>query len=497
MQMPLSETNPHSKPEMNRRIVWVHALVLVVLVLVALTGAGFAQNAEFWIRPLGVMLLLVYLWALWSWQRVTHTLFNPYILFFTAALLFNGGQALLEIFNLNPDGIFGGAFSAQLVAQTLLLVLLGLAFFHFGGLVAVVFGERAVARRTLPNPTHSPLRAVRIVGWCLLALSIVPTLLRLRDAVTLVLTSGYASLFQQTAGTSFDAAPQLLAAFLVPAALFLLAGSGSSRASVIVSLVLMLGYSATEFFLGSRSAAAMPLIAFAWVYHRTVRPLPALVLAAVGGVALFVIFPLVQAVRVLPGGERLDVSTLVNAFVAIQNPIVSILNEMGGSMVTVTFTLELVPAVRSFDYGIGYFYALLTLVPNLFWQVHPTVAHGLATQWLVQTVAPLTAAAGGGYGYSFIAEAYLNFGWVGAPLCLAVLGWLWGKLVWWGETSGDSAKIAMVASFFAFALFFARSESAAIVRPLVWYALLPYFVVLVIARATGKETAGSTVVEQV
>ncbi len=496
--MPSAEPNTDLNQSTARLTLWVHAFLLLGLVTAALICAVFRLDAEFLIRPLCVSLLLLYLWALWSWHTVMHTLFDPYILFFTAALLFNGGQALLEIFDLNPSGILDGAFSAEMIAQTLLLVVLGLAFVHLGGLASVALTQRNSSQAPpQANPARVPLAAVRSVGWLLLAISIVPTALRLRDAVSVVLSTGYGGLFQQAASTSFDAAPQVLAAFLLPAALFLLAGSGSQRIEVIVSAVLILGYSVTEFFLGSRSVAAMPLIAYAWVYHRTVRRLPTILLVASGAVVLFILFPLVQVVRTVPGGERLDLATLGDAFLSIQNPVIATLNEMGASMLTVTFTLELVPAVRGFDFGIGYLYALLTMMPNLFWQVHPTIAHGLAGRWLVETVAPLTAELGGGYGYSFIAEAYLNFGWVGAPLCLGLIGWLYGKLVWWGQTNDDHAKIAMVASFLTFSLIYARSESATIVRPLLWYALLPFLLVQVINRVSRKASAMSAGTERV
>lgn len=478
-------------------VLWVHAFLLLVLVTFALVCAVFGLDGEFLIRPLGVVLLLLYLWTLWSWQRVMGTLFDPYILFFTAALLFNGGQGLLEISNLNPDGILRGAFSSDLVAQSLLLVVLGLAFFHFGGLASIVLAKRNFSNATQVSSARVPQRAVRIVGWLLLAISIVPMALRLGSAVSVVLSYGYVGLFQQVASTGFNATPQVLAAFLLPAALFLLAGSGSQRSGVIVTAILLLGYAITEFFLGSRSAAAMPLIAYAWVYHRTVRRLPTLLLVVSSAVVLFVLFPVVQVVRTIPGGERLDLASLVNAFLSIQNPIITILNEMGGSMLTVAFTLQLVPAVRGFDFGVGYLYALLTLMPNLFWEVHPTITHGLAGRWLVETVAPLTAAAGGGYGYSFIAEAYLNFGWIGAPLCLALIGWLYGKLVWWGEANDDPAKIAMVASFLTFFLVYARSESGTIFRTLVWYAVLPYLLAQVIVRISPSATARSASAEPV
>ena len=45
--------------------------------------------------------------------------------------------------------------------------------------------------------------------------------------------------------------------------------------------------------------------------------------------------------------------------------------------------------------------------------MHPSVAHGQPSDWLIETVNPYLAERGLGLGFSFIAEAYMNFGKVG------------------------------------------------------------------------------------
>jgi oligosaccharide repeat unit polymerase len=192
---------------------------------------------------------------------------------------------------------------------------------------------------------------------------------------------------------------------------------------------------------------------------------------------LFVVFPLIEAIREISGGQRLSFAFLADAYVSIDNPVITILSEMGGSIQTIAYTIDLVPSMRDFDMGGSYYYALLTAFPNLFWEVHPSIAHGTLSNWLVQMVDPTTAGSGGGYGFSFIAEAYLNFGWFGAAVVLGLMGFLFGRLVLWASRSSDPAKLAMVASFTGLVLLFARGESNLVVRALLWYALMPYLLV--------------------
>jgi hypothetical protein len=208
---------------------------------------------------------------------------------------------------------------------------------------------------------------------------------------------------------------------------------------------------------------------------------------------LFFVFPLISLTRNVSGAERLSGNYLINAFTSIESPGVAIISEMGGTMGTVAHTLELVPISRDYDLGIGYLYALATIVPNLFWVIHPTIAHGIASDWLTWSVDPYTASRGGGLGFSFIAEGYLNFGWFGTPLILGLIGFLYAKFLFWADRFSDAARLATVASFFAFFTFFSRGESSLIVRGLIWYSLAPYFLILLLSHLQRVTVVHGTV----
>ena len=170
------------------------------------------------------------------------------------------------------------------------------------------------------------------------------------------------------------------------------------------------------------------------------------------------------------------------AWSAIDNPAMSALSEIGQSMSTVSYTLDLVPAVRPFDLGASYVYAVIAVIPNVGWDVHPTMAHGTLSTWLVRTVEPTTAARGGGLGYSFIAEAYENFGWTGVPMVMIALGWVAGRLSSATRDKHDPAMLAMAATLLSFALIYARAETADFVRSICWYGLAPYLAVRLTSR---------------
>jgi len=179
-------------------------------------------------------------------------------------------------------------------------------------------------------------------------------------------------------------------------------------------------------------------------------------------------------VRNISGVDRLSLEFLRETYLTMDNPVLAILSEMGGSLGTVAYTIELVPARRAFDLGVGYLYALTPAFPSFFWDVHPVIARGTPADWLIWAVDPVTARLGGGLGFSFIAEAYLNFGTFGTPIVTAVFGFLLGAFVLWADRFYSPARMAAVATFTAFILFYARGDASVLMRPLLWYAGLPY-----------------------
>ncbi len=467
---------------------WQELLLAQFAVIVALLFAGagykvFSISAEASFLPLTIVFLILTIWFLWSWKKLTNSWFDPYSMFIVAAFLFHGGQTFLIVLNVQAGPMLDDLFRDFVLVEALYLVILGMAVFHLGALSAATFrryskrGKAAMDHRSIvvsDNLVHS-------VGWVFVLIAILPTIFVLRDALQVVQNSGYFGLFQRESTTGFGSIMNILAAFLVPGALFLVVNSKGKPLNQVVSAIIILTFALTQFVLGSRATGAMPLIAYAWLWHRTVSKLPRTLLIVSAAILLFVLFPLVKLTRHMSGEDWLDLSQGAENLLESTTPVISILREMGGSLSTVAYTLELVPSTRGFEFGQSYLYATLTVVPNFFWDIHPTIAHGLAADWLVQTVEPILSKLGGGLGYSFIAEAYLNFGWLGAPLLLGLIGFLFAGFVLWAQDGGGAARMAVVASFVSFFMIYARGESGSVVRALFWYALLPYMFMYLIS----------------
>lgn len=459
-----------------------------IIALILSADAWSGVTASLLIYPYCLLAAAICLWALWSWRTtVSSPLFNPYIIFFVNAWVFNAGQTLLEVLHLNDSGLLDGIFPPEIMLSTIQLVILGLVSLHVGALISSLDTHCAPSGLTRPvgaatsGPSGARIEAIRAVGWTLFGVSIIPTIWRIHQSMSVVWSSGYASLFQQQYATGIDGWPDILATYFVPSVILIALASRGRGITFLVSLVGILFYSTSFFLLGGRGHAIMPIAAYTWAYHRFVRKLPIAVIAGCAAFLLFVVFPLVRAVRNDPGG-LVSQSSLSESYTSIDNPAIDAISEMGSAMNTIAYTLELVPIKRPFDMGEGYLYALFSIIPNLFWDVHPNIARGDAATWLTWEVNPGMAARSGSLGYSCIAEAYLNFGWTGTPVILFLIGFGLGKLSGWASKSDDPSKVALAACTLNFLPLVARGEIYYIIRPFIWYSLLPYVAVLLLAQ---------------
>lgn len=468
------------------------SLIIILSLVAAIIFPELELNPQHFIYPLCVFLLALYIWTLWSWYALTGSMFSPYILFMSAAFAFNAGLALLEVFHLD-DRISQSFFPPLTVLRTLALVAISLIAFHTGALITASMRLRRGKADPATPVKEQDGRPLRLVGSVLIGVAAIPAVIVFKQSFSVVGSSGYFGLYQQPTVAGLAAWSKVIAEFLVPGSLFLLAGSRGKRCPLMISSAIILCYSALLFFLGGRAGAIMPLLAYLWLWHRTIRRVPKSAVVAIAVVLIVVLIPLIATFRNTTGSERYSLSKAMDAYRAVENPAIAAFSEMGGSMATVAYTLELVPKTRGFDMGASYFYSVLAVVPNLFWEIHPAAARGNAALWLVETVEPETAAVGGGLGYSFIAEAFLNFGWWGTPIVMCLMGFLFGRLVLWADLSGINARLAMVAAFISFFLFFARSESASLVRVLLWYSLLPYLAVCFLQEKRSEQREGSQV----
>ena len=220
---------------------------------------------------ISLALALLLGWCIGSWKLSGRQLFDPYCIFLTAAFLFNAGHGLLEVIGTNDTGILSGAFSDEIVRQTLVLSFAGLAGLHLGALFVVSVGSGRVGELCWATPDREVW--VRRIGWVLLLIASPAAAIWLVESIAIVSVAGYTSLYDRDFQSGIAAAPLVLSGFLVPGALFLTASGRQHALDSRLAASVIVIFAVLQFYIGYRSTAAMPLIAWMWLRHKLIKPI--------------------------------------------------------------------------------------------------------------------------------------------------------------------------------------------------------------------------------
>ncbi len=455
---------------------------LVLYGLQLMMMALYEMSDDQYIDGLSVFLGAFVVWAVVSWRITMGRWVDLYSVFFIALFLFSGGQAVLNILGLMPQGILDGHFSSLQVKHALTLVVGCLLAFHTGALLRA----RRHAPSGLPVPAELDMAdAARQVGLLLILVSLGPGLYDLYQDASIIRSIGYGGQFflATKSATGMGAWTHMLTMFLVPGALLFLAGSKGRPINIAVAWAVIAVPAVIYFLLGIRNVGIRGLVALLWLHSVTIRPIRKSILVG-STLIVLVLIPGLEVVR----GKALTVgdtiTALQHAYSAMvnPNPLVLALAEMGGTLLTVIYTTDLVPTVKPYEWGMSYVMALTTVFPNLFWDIHPAIKAGLPSYWLMKEIDPFAANAGFSLGYSMIAEAYLNFSWIGAPIAMAGLGYFLAGFVCWVFERPDALRLAMQAILMSFVLFVPRAESQQVMRELFWVGFMLYLFVLHLAH---------------
>lgn len=113
--------------------------------------------------------------------------------------------------------------------------------------------------------------------------------------------------------------------------------------------------------------------------------------------------------RVASTGEQMGILEIMRAGIFTR-----IIEELGFNFYSISFVNLFVPSSYDYQYGLSYIYSFLSLIPSTFdfWGVKENIVN--PTQWLLlANHSEFGSLLDFGTGFSFIAETYMNFSWLG------------------------------------------------------------------------------------
>lgn len=478
--------------------VWSHQSISAVFVAVSLLILALATALYWFVRSgetleflLSLITVLFAVMAYMYWASMTKSLFDPYSLFLLSMLLFLAGHQLLFVSGLEAE--FGGRFAPRFTPAVLdtiaIETLLCFVSLGVGSVISLLVADwRRVQPSFEVNSTAND-NALRTVGWSLIAVTAISTALNAAHGIEVVWAQGYSAfMFRQQEFSLAVSINRVLSGFFLPACCLVIAGGRARPREAAAAAALLLLASLPWFFIGERSRAIMAIIVAAWIWSVTIKRIPLTRLLLAGCIILFVVSPTVRAIRNMAGENRNSVTSYANTYFHLRNPITAAVAETGDSGILVDGTvINLVPGKQQYGYGESYLNALRVLLPR---GAGKHTFDDSLSEWLVRDVEPVWAKKGGSYGFTFVGEAYYNFGLPGVVIISMGLGAMVAWLTVGALNSRDAMRVALVGVISCSLLFFPRAETVQIARELVWYGIIPWLAALAFRRFLVRKVTG-------
>lgn len=459
----------------NRRLILGIQFALLLfwaILFLALYLFGSAVPEAVLTKTASLSVVIQLTWMAASWRLLSGSLVNLYGLFILMVAVTHSAVPLLDLFGIPQRGSavyltwiasippwakFEGRFFTTVSCS-----LLHLAACYVRPSNRL-FGVRTDKRT-----------AMRITGYILLTGGLIAlfyygqVVLPARDML------GYVAYFRTHEVSSWALNGTL---FAPVGALFLFASSRHFDVRRLVSLVAIGIYSVVFLYVGSRNRAFLVLIALVVANQTIGRRLPGSLLLA-GAVGILLIAPLISLIRLVPD---LSWQQAYASLGSVEELIATALSELGVYSDIVATTVATFPEKMSFNFGLSYLNAVFYVIPNLFLPRGERLGFDASTvTWLANTyfVEYVERDEGFGTGYSFVAEAYQSFGWLGV-LVMPIFGYLIA-FISNSTRSGNPLAIAFATAVLPWVLFFARDSFYSLARGLIWYGLLPVLLVVAI-----------------
>lgn len=459
----------------------------VGVLLIAINLDGMA-DAAFWIEVASILLLMELGWMLYSWAKIAGGIFNPYGLFVGMIAVTHGAVPLLSAIGIEPQyGYFAERWVRSIpqwaVADGYLLICLSCILLHMG---AVYARREPGLFRTLDISG----REIRRVGLLLIIASLIPSIFTLKSFLGNSEHIGYAAYFQ-----SYKINTWLLngSLFFPVGAYYLFVGGGTKidKAKWLGALLVIL-YASLYLMVGSRNNFVFKLVTLFWLNQVLGKKVPTWMLL-IGAGSLLILAPVIAVLRSAPGT---GVEAAVSRFGGLEGMAVAALAQLGVYAHIVTTTVATFPAQMDFNGGRSYLNAVFFVIPNFFFPRGEHVGLDLGTvTWLVSRYFPEYVAKGEGFGlgFSFIAEAYESFGWLGPVIVMPVIGYLVGSLS--NACRRDNlVALAFTAAILSSLLFYPRDSFYALARAVAWYGFIPVALIILLRvkwRGVGRQTEGA------
>ena len=421
-------------------------VVCTFLLLLALFCVVYPELPDFQSNSLELYIWIVsaFGWVLFAvslltWKRLTGSLFSLYSIFLVFAYLFTFGQCLMWAVGIHLPGEIGTALLYTLpvppaieILKTQLVTLIGLSAFHTGA-VLTYQKDRPAGQSTAAEESKIKRQRKMLFQICVVT-SIISTPLMFSSIIRNIFINrvyGYgAALYNAEVTATQNNLILLLRLMYIPSIIGLLITSRYRKKVVVICYVNFAVFFLLGLFAGDRGEWLFPLCLLVWMHHKYHKRINAgkLIRYALLAIVLTILSVAVRNSRSM----GITVAGIREAISGESNPIVSAIFELGGSMRPALIVIRY--GWHTYPYGNSYLFALLGMITE---RVIMLFIPGYASlsNWFSRVFLGIRY----GAGFSFVAEAIMNYGPFGSVPALLIEGIVFSKIIFSTENTDYTA----------------------------------------------------------
>lgn len=435
--------------------------ILLISFLLIIQQVFSSGDSDSQIKLTAVLAIAVIAYILFSSFRILRRV-DCYMIFMSLSFFFMFGEQLLYLFGIRVDDMWLNRriLKQETIYITAFFILYSYLVMHFGYTLMLHRRKRKII---LPDENADIwsrkmlMRAGKVVAIVVL----IPTVYYLGRKIYLSTILGYGEMLNTMVidgGAGTDTLIVILSSYMIPALLSIFIAKNKESKwpwllIVIYVVLYMLSGSRIDSFCLICGILYANILVHSKLTHKKI-------------IVIFLIVLFVATTFSFVSHKRNSSDTRKEVMTQLveNNPLSSILKEMGFTFCSTGVVIERCPSEKTHLYGKSYLSGILYILPNSITGNYYTKTSEVDFEFrdYIST--------GGGIGSSFIAEGYYNFGWW-SLLLFFVYGCLFGILCNKLERSVDKcnfSKIFLYLGIFCIVVLYVRSDTRTFFRHFVW-----------------------------
>lgn len=307
--------------------------------------------------------IILYIYIIFSWYKLHGKIFDLYTIMVTFFMLFNYGQCFLWAFGIHTDTEIGkinslgvGVATDKEIIVSQLITLMCIFMFHIGSCLCVR-KEKEITDKEEKINSESIYKVSKIFSFIVIPV----TFIKLLMDISVSSQYGYGALYY---GDNMNQSYviEMIYRLFYPCLFGLLVGSKARKNVRRFVYIVLAVFIVLSLLTGDRGGWAYSILIFAFLHNNYVKKFSASFLIKCFIIAVIFLNVVTAIVSVRKTGINID--SIKEAMVGEENPVISTVSEMGGSMIIQTTLVKV--GYDIYPYGNTYIFSILGMISDKF-----------------------------------------------------------------------------------------------------------------------------------